>query len=82
MAVEKHLSALSAEVSSRSAESDSIYSKYLHRDIIKNDRLSDWQEDVGKLLLGTEYYCIISDNNFSLCFVFLSFAVYRGKMSY
>lgn len=71
MAVERQLSTLDVEVSSRSAESDSIYSKYLRGDIIKSDRLSDWQEDVESSCL--ERSIIVLFPTITFPFVLFSF---------
>lgn len=71
MAEEKQLSTLHVEVSSRSAESDSIYSKYLRGDIIKSDRLSDWQEDVESSCL--ERSIIVLFPTITFPFVLFSF---------
>lgn len=49
---------------SKSAESDSIYSKYLHGDIIKTiekegEEEKDVEVEVKSFFPETEYYCII-----------------------
>lgn len=82
MTVRRQLSALDAEVSSRSAESDSIYSKYLRGDIIKSDRLGDWQDDVESSY--SERSIIVLFPTITFPFVLLSFHLLFivEKMSY